>query len=74
MKFDTTIVNETLLLLRVAARKLREKGFCPEKVITDYIRSGDPTYFYQLDKELRIKICKIEPEDLSDIIVHHILN
>jgi stage III sporulation protein AA len=47
--------NEIVELVKEVAVALRNKGVDPVRTLTDYIRSGEPTYLYQIDKELRFK-------------------
>ena len=66
--------NEIVELVKEVAEELKKKGLVPYRTLTDYVRSGDPTYMNQLDKELRIRVCRIDPIELLDAIWRYILD
>ena len=59
-------------ILLSVSEALKEKGYDPSKQIVGYILSEDPTYITNY-KSARTLICKIDRDELLQVLVRHYL-
>lgn len=74
-KFNTAVdKNEQIhYVLTTVYEALKEKGYDPINQIVGYILSDDPTYITN-HKSARTLICKIDRDELLQVLVKHYLD
>lgn len=74
-KFNTAVDKSEQIhyVLTTVYEALKEKGYNPINQIVGYILSDDPTYITN-HKSARTLICKIDRDELLQVLVKHYLD
>ncbi len=65
--------HEIRRVLKTVFEALSEKGYNPINQIVGYILSEDPTYI-TTHRGARAMICKVDRDDILNVLVQHFLN
>ena len=71
-KVETEPATSVRVILETVFEVMKEKGYNPVNQIVGYILSEDPTYITNY-KNARSLICKVERDDILNVLVRYFL-